>query len=649
MDGTEALSGTTGTPPFIDPTGTPAGAAGAPTAPAAPMATTDVAPPAAIPAVATPQLATPSVAIPRERGFDLLDLLVNPDRPTVSIDDQGVRHVGQGKPLSRKEQIGHLLATALQGAATAESAPPGPGHNAQGVSAAVSQQFKQAQQQSQQQNDQAEQDFERQQKAKTDNMNYQVLQRRVATAALDDRLKQTKADQETVTFANGLHDREIALGSFDLGHVNSAGEIASTISKLPDWEQHLYEQNTLMPVPIYDATGKPQGLQLYLRKQDPKTMPAPPDTKVPKWVPPGPGEKGPKTVYFTPTNASVGEIDNMNAKYLNDESTWRMGQAKLLHEGAQTTQANASAVKDIAQAGEARANAAKAYADAEKSRREGAILGGDGDAAANMTHDQIVNGMLNGSVDITKAIGIFKNPTARANYIAEAQARDPNWSMAKYDTMRKMRLDAATGKMGDQVQSFQTFTGHAMGLVQSIDSLRNTNAKILNTPINKLKQNATGNAAIADVIPQIEAVRNEFQNFLANHALQKSEIERGEHMIDENQSPAAMQAAVKSFMTIALTKLGTVNYRYKRTMGTDIPELIDANSKKAIDDMGLGGYAAHALNLSAAPATTQQTNHPDHAAAAAAGVPVGAQPGYQNGQIVGYQDANGWHPLGGAK
>lgn len=645
-DGTEALSGDTSgatpppsmTVPFTD------SMQGAP--PVTPAAPTPQAPAAAAaPATNAPAApATPSPAA--HSGFDLLDLLVNPNRSTVAIDSQGQRHTVPAVPLTRKQQLGHLLATALEGAATGASAPPGPGHVSQGVSAAVSQQFQQASQQKQQQNDQAEQDFQRQQKAHMDNINYQLLQRKVATAALDDRLKETKANQETVTFANGLMDREKALGSYDLGTVKDAGEIASTISKLPDWEQHLYEQNTLMPVPIYGPDGKPQGLQLYLRKQDPKTMPAAPDTKVPKWVPPGPGETAPKTVYFTPVGASVGDIDNYNAKYLNDESTWRTGQAKLEHEQAGTAREKTGATLDIAKAAEARANAAKAYADAEKSKRESAVLGGDGNDAAGMTHDQIVDGMLHGKVDITKAVGIFRNPTARAQFIAEALQKDPTWSMAKFKLMQDMNTDLVKGKMGDQVQSFQTFTGHAMGLIGAIDSLHNTNAKILNTPINKLKKDVAGNAALADVIPQIEAVRNEFQNFLANHALQKQEIARGEAMLDENQSPAQMMAAVKSFETIALTKLGAVNYRYKRTVGEDIPRLLDPNSAKAINDMGLGAYATHALNLDT-PASAQPTStQPNHAQALASGVPAGAQPGRDTkGNIVGYQDATGWHNL----
>jgi hypothetical protein len=585
----------------------------------------------------------------------LLDLLVNPHTSTVSRDDQGVRHETPGVPLTRGQQAGHLLATALEGAGTAMGAPPGPGQVARGASAALGQQFQQAQAASKAKDDKADSDFAIKQQTKMDGINYQLGLRKIVSQDMELHQHGIKANQDAVDFSQKQADREKALGSFDMGVVADAGSLADAMTKQPDAIKKLYSQDPgiFQAWPVIDADGTRRGIQIWERQKDLGAQPYD-GSPLPKFIPPTkPGEPY-TTQYFTPSDPlSNAQADNYRRSYLDQTQKFEKAKSDLSHVGAETRQANAGAVKDIAQAAEARAQAAKAYADAEKMRRESSLLGTDGEGAQNLSHEQIVDGMLDGSVDITKAVGIFRSPLARAQFIADAKTKDPSWTMQKFDTMRAMRKDASSGKIGDQVQSFQTFTGHAFGLVQSIDTLRNTNAPILNTPINKLRKSVAGQAALAAIDPQIEAVKNEFQNFLANHALQKSEIERGEAMLNENQSPAQMQAAVKSFETVALTRLGAVNYRYKTTMnGRDIDGLIDPNSSEAIKGMGLGEYAVHALNLSqpsAPPAAAPAAAPANHAAAVAAGVPPGAQPGYVNGKLVGYQDATGYHALGGSK
>lgn len=633
-DGTEALSGDTGAAPPPGGTNYMDSQQSSPIAPATP------APAAAAPAAAAPSgqpvapaaqamQPTPATAAPAQqqvqphRGFDLLDLLVNPKTQVVSINDQGQRVVQPGAPLSRGQQIAHLIATALEGASTAALAPPGPGHTAQGVAAATKQGLAQGQNNADKQNEQAQQDFDRQQKAKMDSINYQLLQRKVASAALDDRLAQTKADQETVTFSNQLLDREHAMGSFDLGTVKNAGEIASVISKLPDWEQKLYKEQALLPVPIYGADGKPQGLQLFLRKQDPQAMPAPPDTKVPKWVPGAPGEQ-PHTEYFTPVGASVKDIDNYNAKYLNDESSYRMGQATLAHTQAETKEAGARAVEAIANAGKAQADARKTRIEADN--EEPGVDGAGGSIQQNA--QMMVDGLSSPS-QMSKRSKTYDQMLPAANAYSMQRYGvpfDAEISEGRYQARKKTIADYGSGKEGDQIQSLNTFFGHAANLSATVNQLRSTNSPLINTPLKDLRK-AMGDARYSQIEPLVYAVRKEYQNFVQNNrALHNEDITEGASMLNDDQSLAQMQGAIKSFGGVALTRAGQLNQRYARVVGKgDVPGLVDDGTKKAINSLGLGNFAAQELG----GAYTGQPQQPQQQATPAAAAPaVGpVQPG----------------------
>jgi hypothetical protein len=187
--------------------------------------------------------------------------------------------------------------------------------------------------------------------------------------------------------------------------------------------------------------------------------------------------------------------------------------------------------------------------------------------------------------------------------------------------------DFADGKQADQIQSFNQFLGHSQDLSDSIAGLRNSNVTLLNTPLNKLR-NMAGRPEVASILPKIEAVRTEYQNFLNNnHALQQPDIKEGRNMLDESKSPAQMEAAVKSFAHTALIRTATANDRYKRTMGTNVPDLLNDDSVRALNTYGLSGEAQRLLNT-----PTGQTG-PSGRPAGTFDVPAGGKVYHFNSQI----------------
>jgi hypothetical protein len=281
------------------------------------------------------------------------------------------------------------------------------------------------------------------------------------------------------------------------------------------------------------------------------------------------------------------------------------------------------------------AQAAEANARAKQIRQQGeAELGTPEQNAEMMVHGLVAPSQLSKRAKEYNAM----LPLADA-YSMKTLGKhfSPEDAEALYHSKQALIKDYADGKQADQIQSFNTFLGHAQNLSNSIAQLRNTNIPLLNTPLNKLRT-MTGDPKVQAILPDIEAVRTEYQNFLNNnHALQQADIKEGHKMLDENASPAQMEAAIKSFAHTALIRTAALNDRYKRTIGTDVPDLLSEDSQNALKGYGLGDEAQRLLY-------SKPAAQPGAAAAQpAAGGAKTPPPGKfavrdKTGQAVGYAD-----------
>jgi hypothetical protein len=269
----------------------------------------------------------------------------------VSVDENGNRTTQPGAPMSTGQKFAKVGLEALTGAARTLQAGTGPQNQVRGVGNAISGAVSDQQKQNDQANDQADQDFQRKQQAKIQNLNYQILSRKLAADTITQQQQGVKANQEQIDFSNRQVDREKQLGSYDLGFVAHAGDIADLGAKTPGFIDKLHA-GLVVPVPIYDADGNTKGLQVYLRK--PETNAQPFSGQIHQYTP---GEKPgdpPKYTMFTPTNMTVGEATNadMHAageynEYVTAQQKAKEDAAKLKLTGAQTAEAYAAANKNV--------------------------------------------------------------------------------------------------------------------------------------------------------------------------------------------------------------------------------------------------------------------------------------------------------------
>src|SRR5262249_46041835 len=98
-----------------------------------------------------------------------------------------------------------------------------------------------------------------------------------------------------------------------------------------------------------------------------------------------------------------------------------------------------------------------------------------------------------------------------------------------------------------------------------------------------------GDPAFSAYSAAMGAVKDEFETFLQNnHALTESDKKAAQQIMDENSSPAQVQAALKQMAKTALIRLDALNERYRTVVGENYPALITPDGAQAASKLGYG-------------------------------------------------------------
>jgi hypothetical protein len=220
----------------------------------------------------------------------------------------------------------------------------------------------------------------------------------------------------------------------------------------------------------------------------------------------------------------------------------------------------------------------------------------------------------------------------RVRIFAKAKKLNPDFNT----TTAKVKADTleafTNGKQADQIQSFNTFLGHAADASDVVNDYRTTGSPLINKPLNWIRKNAVGDPRYSQFVTSLAPVRDEFMTFLQNnHALTESDKKAADTIMSDTSSPAQIQAALKQMGNTSFIRLGALNTRYKRVMGEDFPDLLSVDSVQDAGKLGLGQQAA---KFRAGGQVTGARTRPENGQQPP---PSGATHAVRvNGKIVGY-------------
>lgn len=163
-----------------------------------------------------------------------------------------------------------------------------------------------------------------------------------------------------------------------------------------------------------------------------------------------------------------------------------------------------------------------------------------------------------------------------------AKELNPKFSPNTTDRMIKMVDEYSTGKIGDQLQSFGTFLEHAGAAKDAADGIYNSSVPFFNKPLNWWKEHGSGDPNYQRFVTALEPVRKEFEGFLlGGRALYGDDRKNAEIILNENSSPAQINAALKQMGHTVQARYNELDHRFQNTVHKTIGEVVGPISNEA--------------------------------------------------------------------
>jgi hypothetical protein len=202
----------------------------------------------------------------------------------------------------------------------------------------------------------------------------------------------------------------------------------------------------------------------------------------------------------------------------------------------------------------------------------------------------IMDMVKNYDYDPDKLFSRFKDLKAKRDFMAQIyKETGETWNdrtyKQRYATAQDFRPE---GKGGEAKTSLNTFAEHVGDANSLIATLNNTRSPLLNTPLNKMKENVLGSPQFVQYQVAIGAAAENYINFLLNNkAKHQSDDELVAKLESTNTSPAMAQGMMRQMATTIALRAREFNKTYKDVMKTDIPGLLDADTKQILSSFGV--------------------------------------------------------------
>lgn len=180
---------------------------------------------------------------------------------------------------------------------------------------------------------------------------------------------------------------------------------------------------------------------------------------------------------------------------------------------------------------------------------------------------------------------------------------EPNADANLYRTRYATQRDIATGKMGQNIASFNTALGHMHDLYKQIDGLGNFDTMpILNGPINAVAGAVSGDAQarINTFNATKQKVIEETTKAFKGTGGTVHDLETAERELSSSASPAALKATVRKYLDLMKSRIEALGDQYNRGMSAAQPRaaisLLSPHSQKIVSELEGGSGSGHAGN-----------------------------------------------------
>ena len=227
------------------------------------------------------------------------------------------------------------------------------------------------------------------------------------------------------------------------------------------------------------------------------------------------------------------------------------------------------------------------------------LANGDPVAMANTAHDVIGFGSTD---SITHLASMRGNARQNGQHAIEQQAANLGLNPLHFDQphmdakAESVKSYSSAGKIGAQLNSFQTFGEHVSGAREANEAWKRTGSPDLNQTMAWWAKHASNNQEYQAFRDSIIAPAKEYMSFLnQNRAEHEDDIRALQKVLSEDQTPQSMYTALQVFAKTADDRAWSLGDKYINTVGTTFPGIV---SKQTVDSFASLGVKSRAAAVS---------------------------------------------------
>jgi hypothetical protein len=256
--------------------------------------------------------------------------------------------------------------------------------------------------------------------------------------------------------------------------------------------------------------------------------------------------------------------------------------------------------------------------------------------SSGLSGDEFLSSLSEGRANLIKGIaeGRIAPPTGFAQKSPQVQALlrqvaqyEPDFDLTLWKSRNAMQTNATSGKIGQNIASFNTAIGHIDNLDKSIEDLDNSRFPFANRPLNFIASQFDPQTQIAlkNFNGAKTAVIDELTRAFRGTGGNVHDLVEWEKEINDSDSPQALHAATKKVTELLRSRIEALGDQYNRGMQFKVPkeplDLLSPKSKEAIQRISEGVPKGSAVpspqpaTQLAAPAVTPMARGPEYDAA----------------------------------
>lgn len=176
-------------------------------------------------------------------------------------------------------------------------------------------------------------------------------------------------------------------------------------------------------------------------------------------------------------------------------------------------------------------------------------------------YNDLIESAYRGNVDTEQSLRYGKPWLTR--FTADIVAAHPDFNAGQFRANLKLLDSFTSGKGAQTIAAMNALSDHVSDAEANVNALQNTNAALLNKPLNQLRS-MSNDPQVGPMVVRLLAVKSQLLTVLDNgHAAHDADLQQMANGLNQNQTPAQMLSTLKQIQQTAQIQADAQNGIFK--------------------------------------------------------------------------------------